>query len=91
MCFLSKSKYLLIPFFFVTDDNDLIFSLEEDVVLEDITGASAVAAATSAAASTGVSKMRPKSPHQAYSLYQRLQNPPKIQHVIFIQLYILFT
>ncbi|XP_034253610.1 C2 domain-containing protein 5 isoform X1 [Thrips palmi] len=62
------------------DENDLIFSLEEDVVLEDITGATAVAAAASAAASSVGSKMRPKSPHQSYTLSQRLQNPPKIQH-----------
>lgn len=61
------------------DDNDLIFSLEEDVVLEDISAAAAVAGAASTTASSTGSKMRSKSPHQ-FTLYQRLQNPPKIQH-----------
>lgn len=64
------------------DDNDLIFSLEEDVVLEDTTGAAAAAAvvAASSAALTNSNKHRPKSPHRATTLDQRLKNPPKLRH-----------
>lgn len=62
------------------EDNDLIFSLEEDIVFEDTTGAAAVAAATSAASATSAgSKLRPKSPHHPFT--HRHSMPPKLRHV----------
>lgn len=63
----------------------MIFSLEEDVVLEDTTGAAAAAAAALAG-----NKLRPKSPHHSTSYNSRLQNPPKLRHVS-IRRHILFS
>ncbi|KAJ1532358.1 hypothetical protein ONE63_000960 [Megalurothrips usitatus] len=61
------------------DENDLIFSLEEDVVLEETTGAVTATVSSLSASSVG-SKLRPKSPRQPSLQNQRVRNLLNFRH-----------